>query len=39
MPFILQLATVLTAALTLKTLEGTKKVVQKRNRRRQKDGN
>lgn len=34
MPFLLPLATILTAALTYETLTGTKRVIQKRVRRR-----
>ena len=37
MPFILPLATVLTALLSLKTLEGTAKTIIKRNKRKKRD--
>ncbi len=38
MPIILHLATILTFALSIKTLEGSTKVMIKRRKRRQKDG-
>ncbi len=38
MPILLPLATVLTAALTVKTLGGTAKTIQKRKRRKKRDG-
>lgn len=37
MPFILPLATVLTAALTYKTLKGTKKTIDRRARRKKRN--
>lgn len=39
MPFLLPLATVLTAALTVKTAHKTTKVMQKRKRRKERYGN
>lgn len=39
MPFILPLATVLTAALTLETLKGTKKTIERRQRRKKRNEN
>lgn len=39
MPFILPLATVLTAALSFKTLEGTVKTIIKRNKRKKRNEN
>lgn len=39
MPFLLPLATVLTAALTVKTLDGTVKTIKKRKRRKERYGN
>ncbi len=38
MPFLLPLATVLTVALTVKTLGGTAKTIQKRKRRKNRNG-
>ncbi len=37
MPFILPIATILTAALTYETLKGTKKIMQRRQRRKQRN--
>lgn len=39
MPFILPLATVLTAALTFKTLKGTAETIIKRNKRKKRNEN
>lgn len=39
MPILLPLATLLTAALTIKTIDGTAKTMQKRKRRKERDGN
>ncbi|MFV0562991.1 hypothetical protein [Malaciobacter mytili] len=37
MPFILPIATILTAALTYETIKGTKKTIQRRQRRKQRN--
>ncbi|WP_283256425.1 hypothetical protein [Arcobacter roscoffensis] len=37
MPFILPLATILTAALTYETLKGTKKTIDRRTRRKKRN--
>ena len=39
MPFLLPLATVLTAALTVKTLDGTVKTMKKRKKRKERNAN
>lgn len=39
MPLLLPLATFLTAALTVKTIGGTAKTIQRRKRRKERNGN
>lgn len=38
MPFLLPLATILTAALTVKTLDGTAKTIKRRRKRKMRNG-